>query len=209
MSNIKNIIFDLGGVILNIDYHRTTHAFVEKGVTSFAELYSQLAQLQLFDDYETGRVSTATFIYTLQQWAPHLTQEDIIMAWNAMLLDLPADKIEWIQTLRGQFKVFLFSNTNELHEIAFNQEVQRVLQTPSLDNYFDKVYLSHKIGFRKPNPEGFEQILIENGLVATETLFIDDSPQHIAGAARLGIQTLYLPFGKVLKDELLKVLNNE
>ncbi len=206
MKNIQYIIFDLGGVILNIDYKKTENAFINYGFETFGEVYSQLSQSLLFDQYETGKISTDIFIDAILKTAPNLTRDNIISAWNAMLLDLPEEKIEFIQSLRRHYKVFLYSNTNEMHETAFNKTVAATLGSSSLDPYFDKVYLSHKIGYRKPNADGFLHILNDQQIPAAATLFIDDSPQHIAGAANLGIQTLYLPKEKQLISELKQLL---
>src|SRR5690606_12598 len=114
----------------------------------------------------------------------------------------------WIQALRPRYKTFVFSNTNDLHETAFNREVKRVTGADDLSSFFDRVYLSHKIGYRKPHPEGFRMILADNNLHPAATLFIDDSPQHIAGARQLGLQTLYLPGGSNLQTELSAILNH-
>lgn len=206
MQNIQNIIFDLGGVILNIDYLLTEKAFIELGFTDFPKLYSQLQQSNLFDLYETGKISTDYFIESIKQHQPNLKNEQIINAWNAMLLDLPLERLEYIKLLQQHFNVFLFSNTNELHEAAFNQEVKRVTQQESLDPFFDEVFLSHKIGFRKPNKDGFLHIINKQKLDIANTLFVDDSPQHIQGAQELGLQTLYLPKGKYLTEELPKLI---
>lgn len=202
-KGIEAIIFDLGGVILNIDYQRTAKAFKELGLTNFDELYTQLQQNDLFDAYETGQITTADFITAIQAISPiALSSEAIVAAWNAMLLDLPAHRLETIQQLRAPYKVFLYSNTNALHELAFNKTVCECMQTPTLAPFFDKVYLSHTIGFRKPNKEGFELILKENNLNPATTLFIDDSPQHIAGASSLGIQTYFLEQGQTLETHI-------
>ncbi len=208
MNIIENIIFDLGGVVLNIDYHLTTRAFAEMGVPHFEQLYSQLSQSHIFDDYETGKIDTVAFIARLATTAPGLQPEAVIRAWNAMLLDLPADRIAWIQALRPRYKTFVFSNTNALHETAFNREVKRATGAEDLSAFFDRVYLSHKTGYRKPHREGFEMILNDNNLHPPATLFIDDSPQHIAGARQLGLQTLYLPKGSNLQTELSAILNH-
>lgn len=207
MAQIQNIIFDFGGVILNIDYHKTEQAFIQSGLTAFSQLYSQLQQTDIFDLFETGKITTEQFIEAIQQVAPNLSASNIIDSWNAMLLDLPLDKIKWIQQLRPNYKTFLFSNTNAVHETAFNKEVMRVTEQPTLDSFFDKVYLSHQIGLRKPHVHGFQHILSEQNIDAAHTLFIDDSPQHIEGAQKLGLQTLYLPKGKDLETELSLLLN--
>lgn len=205
MKGIEAIIFDLGGVILNIDYLETSEAFKALGFTDFDAMYTQLQQNEVFDAYETGKLTTTDFVATLQQLLPEASNEAIIKAWNAMLLDLPVVRLELIQRLRSHYKVFLYSNTNDLHEIAFSEIVKESTPYAALAECFDKVYLSHKIGFRKPNKEGFELILRENNLNPATTLFIDDSPQHIAAAAALGLQTYFLSKGKTLEQDVFDV----
>jgi HAD superfamily hydrolase (TIGR01509 family) len=206
MSSIKNIIFDFGGVILNIDYKLTAEAFVQLGLENFNQIYTQLSQTDLFDEFETGKISADEFIKALQIYIPHADKTSIIQAWNAMLLDLPKQKIIFIQQLRKKYKCLLFSNTNALHESSFNTIVKNTLGTENLDAFFDKVYLSHTLQHRKPNTAGFLHILKDQNIKGEETLFIDDSPQHITGAQLAGLHTLYLPKDKDLIAELHQIL---
>src|SRR5690606_39186654 len=111
-----------GGVLLNIDYNLTEKAFREAGIENFATIYSQLQQTPVFDDFETGRIDEQTFIQAMQQAAGHLvTQEQIVSAWNAMLLDFPLRRLQLLQQLRHHHDLFLLSNTNSIHETAFNE----------------------------------------------------------------------------------------
>lgn len=200
MQHIKHIIFDLGGVILNIDYKKTERAFIDLGLADFPQLYSQLQQTHLFDHYETGAISSATFISQLKSYLPSASDEAIITAWNAMLLDLPIERLRLLQQLQLYYDIYLLSNTNELHELAFNQQVKQLVGYDNFAPFFNKIYLSHQIKHRKPNSEAFEIILNENKLTPAQTLFIDDSPQHIEGAKALGIQTIHLQAPKTILD---------
>lgn len=203
IQGIRHIIFDLGGVLLNIDYKKTEDTFVQLGITDFPQRYSQLSQTTVFDDFETGKITTDTFINQMQQMGGKpLTKEQIINAWNAMLLDFPLRRLQILQQLRPYYDLLLLSNTNEIHEASFNDLLYKTHGMPSLGVFFDKVYLSHRIGMRKPNPEVFEKILEENGLKAANTLFIDDSPQHIEGAKSVGIQTIYLEKGMTIEGNI-------
>ncbi len=206
IKGIRHIIFDLGGVLLNIDYNLTEKAFVEVGIANFAELYSQLKQSSLFDDWEVGKISRADFVKGLQDIAPiPLNEDQVCTAWNAMLLDLPVRRLQLLQQLRLYYDLVLLSNTNEVHEEAFNKILIQA-HGASLGAYFDKVYYSHRIGMRKPTSEVFQRVLDENGFQAHHTLFIDDSPQHIEGAKALGIQTIYLEKGMTIEDDIFKAL---
>jgi glucose-1-phosphatase len=193
ISNIKNIIFDLGGVIINIDYRLTANAFKNLGIPQFDTLFSQLKQTPLFDLFETGKISSQEFRSELKKAIPFsITDSQINIAWNAMLLDFPPQKIELLQKIKNKYRTFLLSNTNEIHTEKFNIILQNQTGYNSLEPLFEKVYLSHKIGLRKPDKAIFDLVLNENKLKPAETLFIDDSPQHIEAAQQCGIQTIHL-----------------
>ncbi len=203
IQGIKHIIFDLGGVLLNIDYKRTEQAFIDLGFHNFPQLYSQLQQTSLFDDFETGKITSATFIQSIRAVAEKpLAEHDIINAWNAMLLDFPLRRLQLLQQLRLYYDLLLLSNTNEIHETAFNQILLSNHGMPNLGVFFDKVYLSHKIGMRKPGADVFKKILDDNGFNAAQTLFIDDSPQHIEGAKSAGIQTIFMDKGMTIEKDI-------
>jgi putative hydrolase of the HAD superfamily len=192
---IKNIIFDQGGIILNIDYKLTSAAFKKLGVENFDEFYTQNTQTPLFDLYETGKISSAEFRHGLKQQLNilHVSDEDFDHAWSAMLLDLPVLRLHFIRQLKQTYNVFLLSNANAIHMTRAAQIYERFTGHSSLERYFHKIYLSHLCGYRKPKPESFDLVLRENNLLPHETLFVDDSYQHIAGAEKLGMKTLYLP----------------
>lgn len=203
IEGIKHIIFDLGGVLLNIDYKLTEEAFINLGVTDFQQRYSQLAQSPLFDDFETGKIASTEFISEMKNMSGlQLSSEQITNAWNAMLLDFPIRRLQILQQLRLYYDLLLLSNTNEIHETAFNDILYKSHGMPTLGVFFDKMYLSHRIGMRKPSREVFERILDENGLKAADTLFIDDSPQHIEGAKSVGIRTIYLEKGMTIEGDI-------
>src|SRR5690606_20726982 len=116
-------------------------------------------------------------------------------AWNMMLLDLPLRRLQILQQLQLHYNLFLLSNTNEIHEAAFNRILQSQTGFPGFGVFFDKIYYSHHTGLRKPQREAFELILNDHRLMPENTLFIDDSPQHVEAAKSLGIQTIWLKQG--------------
>lgn len=205
IEGIKHIIFDLGGVLLNIDYKLTEKAFVAIGIRDFPQLYSQLKQTPLFDDIETGKISGVEFIAQLQQVAGvPLTDEQVVNAWNAMLLNFPLRRLQILQQLSLHYDLVLLSNTNEIHEAAFNKILQQEHGIPNIGVFFDKVYLSHKVGLRKPMPEIFQKVLDDTGFDAKATLFIDDSPQHIVGAETVGIKAIHLTSSMTIEKDIFK-----
>ena len=193
LSGIKNIIFDLGGVILNIRYQNALEAFQKLSTSQQTIAFSQQKQSRLFDDYETGRISDQAFREGLRQhYEIEASDAEIDAAWNAMLLDIPAERITLLQALSQKYRLFLLSNTNAIHLVHFTRLVAEGFAIPSLDSLFEKTYYSHLIGQRKPDAPVFEHILKRHQLHRHETLFIDDSIQHIEGARQVGLQTLFL-----------------
>lgn len=193
------VILDLGGVILNIDYNRTVEAFKQLGFPNFETQYSKLQQSGLFDRLETGHISEEDFIAELKTVIPHAAPRQIIDAWNALLLDFPEGRIETVQHIAAQFPTFLLSNTNSIHYQAFNHTLHQQTNVSDIKALFNKAYLSHEIQLRKPNKEAFQLIIDEHQLDPTRTLFVDDSPQHIEGAQRLGILTHHMTDGDTLE----------
>lgn len=193
LSGIKNIIFDLGGVILNIRYQNALEAFQKLSTSQQTIAFSQQKQSRLFDDYETGRISDQAFREGLRQhYEIEASDAEIDAAWNAMLLDIPAERITLLQALSQKYRLFLLSNTNAIHLVHFTRLVAEGFAIPSLDSLFEKTYYSHLIGQRKPDAPVFEHILNRHQLNRRETLFIDDSIHHIEGARQVGLQTLFL-----------------
>jgi len=200
-ENYKNIIFDLGGVILNIDFEKTTNTFMNLGVSNFEQLYSKAKQNNLFDDYESGKISSDEFIFGIQKLVGiSLTEQQIINAWNALLLDLPEERLSLLNNLKKSHRLFLLSNTNDIHFKAFSAYLLKTFGSNDFSNYFEKEYYSFQTGMRKPNAEIFELVLNENGLNKGETLFVDDTLRHIEGAKKVGIHTLHLTDGNTIVD---------
>ena len=210
MNKIKNIIFDLGGVILNLDYAKTVDEFKKIGLLNFQDLYSQKMQNILFDDFEKGEVSSAEFISSLIDSENLKIKEiDFINAWNAMLLEIPVKKLEFIDALKKDYKVFLLSNTNEVHINKFEDDLKKNNMLNQFYKCFDKVYYSSRMGKRKPDENCFKQVLEENQLVPQQTLFIDDSVQHIKGAKRIGIETFHLEKNKSIIDLVPDIIQSK
>lgn len=201
LNRYKNIIFDLGGVILNIDYNLSVDAFKKLGLENFQTHFSQAAQNQLFDLYEKGLITSNEFRTELKK---HLNDaisfNDIDNAWNALLQNLPVKRLAVLEQLKNTHRTFLLSNTNEIHINEFNNYLKSEFNLNDLSNHFEKLYLSYEIGMRKPDKEIFEFVLSENNLQASETLFIDDSKQHIDSANSVGLNTYWLTNGETILD---------
>jgi FMN phosphatase YigB (HAD superfamily) len=201
MRGIKNIIFDLGGVIINLDNQRTEDAFVALGAKNFREYFGHGFAASFFKEYEIGRINDRQFIDSVRQLIGLSTSDQaIIDSWNALLLDFPAERIQLLKELRKTYRLFLFSNTNALHLAALQQIWNASFGEGSLDQYFEKTYYSHLMGMRKPDQESFEFILKENELNGQETLFVDDAIVNVEGAEKAGLKGLFLRPGISLLD---------
>ncbi len=203
LKNIKHIILDLGGVLLNIDYSLAEQAFIALGIKNFGALYAQAQQSPLFDDLETGTITPETFFENLRTISGiPLTNQQITTAWNAMLLDFPLRRLQLLQQLRLHFDLVLLSNTNAIHETAFSNILKDICGIPTLGALFDKVYFSHRAGMRKPDVATFQKVLDDCRFAPQHTLFIDDSMQHIEGAKKAGIQTIFLAPGMTIEKDI-------
>ena len=200
-SSIKNIIFDFGGVILNIDYKLTENAFAKLGLKDFYRIYSQATQQELFDVFEKGLISPAEFRTQIRKFIDaNVSDEQIDKAWDSMLLDLPEERVALLDKLKTKYKLFLLSNTNEIHFANFSAYMKNKFKRDLFSDLFDKIYVSHKVHLRKPDAEIFELVLNENNLKREETIFIDDSIQHIEGARKVGLNAIFLEKGKTILD---------
>ena len=187
------IIFDLGGVLLNLDYNLTEDAFIALGMSDFPRVYSQLAQTDLFDRFERGEVSSFHFVNLLLDQLPSGTSANqVVHAWNKMILDFPLSRLNWLERLGDSYRLFLLSNTNDLHIDAVRRSLQKTVGHSDLERYFERVYFSSEIGMRKPTKEIFEFVCEQNQLIPAQTRFIDDSPQHVEGAKLAGLNALLL-----------------
>jgi len=210
MTEIKSIIFDLGGVILNLNYSKTEDEFKKIGVLNFKEFYSQKKQTLLFDEFEKGKIKPEEFISSFKESENLKIKEiDFIDAWNAMLLEIPIEKLQFIDGLKKDYKIILLSNTNEIHIKKFEDDLKKNNMLEQFYKCFDKIYYSSRMGKRKPEENCFNQVLEENGLIAENTLFIDDSIQHIEGAKKVGVKTFHLEKNKSILDLVPDIIQSK
>lgn len=200
LEGIDNIIFDLGMVIINLETDQTTKAFQNLFGGSFEEVMNQLNSSGHFEDYETGKISTTAFINGIAMHTKDPIQSQIRQAWNAMLKQIPDQRFEILKRAHSNFRTFCLSNTNELHIEYIYDYLQKEKKIKDLNPFFEKVYLSHEIGMRKPNPEIFEYVIQQNSLDPNRTLFIDDTAIHLEGAKKCGLKTFHLEEGIILED---------
>jgi putative hydrolase of the HAD superfamily len=201
MEKIETIILDLGGVLLNISFEATEKAFESIGVTNFHQYFSQYKASPLFEQLETGVVSEQEFFtYFRKETGLDVDDEAITTAWNAMLLDFPPERIEWLRSLENRYRVFLFSNTNSIHHEAFQLKFSAEYPGKPFDLHFEKAYYSHLLGKRKPYLDAFEALIKDAEINPATALFIDDTKTNIDGARQAGMNGIFLTNGETVLE---------
>ncbi len=187
-----SIIFDLGNVIIDIDPSKTVQAFEQLIPEAAGKIREQILKTEFFHDFETGKIDNPSFRQGIREiYQNNLSDEQIDEAWNALLLEIPQERIALLENLRQTHRIFLLSNTNDLH-VRWIEDYMDRKQMPSLEILFEQVYYSHLMDKRKPQPAIYQQVLTENQLTATETVFIDDNAENVAAAQTLGIRGIHL-----------------
>ena len=203
LNGIRNVIFDFGGVLFEIDYDLPAQAFERLGFSGFRDLYTQAAQNPIFDLLETGKVSNEEFLDFLHRQVPSATKAEVLDAWNVILLHILPEEVQFVHNLRQSgTRTFLLSNTNAIHVAEFEQMIANTMDVAMFRNSFEHIYYSNVIGLKKPHPETFLAVCEWNGLDPAETLFIDDSKQHVEGALKAGLQAYHLQPGERVSDLL-------
>lgn len=199
---IKNIIFDLGGVLLNIDYTLTIKAFGNLGIKHPEKAFSKSVQAEIFQKLECGHISNTDFIERIRDEIPEVEPFKIIEAWNAMLLDFPRNRYELLKDLSKKYRLFVLSNTNAIHLEAFRKIIDQSVGWENFEKIFEGIGYSHELHERKPNREIFEKLLSQYNLTADETLFIDDTEMHVKTANSIGIKAIHLKEDREITDIL-------
>ncbi|WP_136465588.1 HAD family hydrolase [Flagellimonas onchidii] len=199
---IKNIIFDFGDIFIDLDKPATARAMQKFG---FENLTPELDTL--FMDYEKGLISSPVFLETVSKLFPTAKENELVDAWNAILKDFPDARLEFIENLvkENNYRLFLLSNTNDIH-IEYVKEQMGMEKFDRFKNAFETFHLSYEMGMRKPDLEIFEFVLNTDNLVASETLFIDDTKENTDAASSLGINIWNLQVGKEDVTQLMSRL---
>jgi len=202
ISGVKHIIFDLGGVIIDIDPHLSFRALSDfyRGDQPGEKLLTE--NVTLFLDFEKGLISSEEFRGGIRSLTQNnaLTDQQIDDAWNKMLLQIPIERFAVLEKIRPDYQLFVLSNTNAIHVPAFNKIVEKSSGKGDIGHFFDKVYFSHEMQLRKPEKQIYQQLLEENRLAPQKTLFIDDRLENIEAAASLGMQTFHVKEGRGIVD---------
>ena len=200
-KNIKNIVFDLGGVLVDLDFKSTINGLQKAGFTNVKEQLQAFDQDGIFKKFELGEISADEFRASIRKNSSvSLTDEEVDSLWNLMLLEIPREKLELILDLRSKYMVYLLSNTNSIHwdyvcKNAFNYRGFR------MDDYFEETFLSYEMHLAKPDKAIFEKMLNDANLLPEEILFIDDLEANCKAAEEVGIHAHHYHIG----DDLSKI----
>ncbi|MDB5020389.1 MAG: haloacid dehalogenase [Pedobacter sp.] len=194
MQNIKNIIFDYGNVIFEINFEKAQQALIQLGITDIENFFSHKKHHPIFNEFERAAISPAEFRSEIRKAAdkPALSDAEIDAAWNSLLIGVPATIHDTLLKVKEKYRTFLLSNNNEIHYNYIVDYLKREFEMVDNSKLFEKTYYSQHMFLRKPDVEIFQKVIQENNLDPQETLFIDDSPQHIEGAKKAGLNTLLM-----------------
>lgn len=207
IAGLDAIIFDLGGVVLKLNYRETVSGLSALFEQDVAGLYAQAKQDALFDEFERGEIDASTFHRRLVGLLPARSEEfsrrlaepgmthAINAAWNKMLLNIPLENLELLSQLKGQLRIYLLSNTNQTHLEQFLDDyaLEHLHHRGPWQDHFHATYYSHLLGQRKPEARIYQRVLDEQGLDPSRTLFIDDNHENLEGARAVGIKTIHHP----------------
>jgi putative hydrolase of the HAD superfamily len=207
MAAAKNLIFDLGNVLYDIDFKKMNEGFTSIGIKNIASHFTLNQSHPLFLDLEMGFINEQAFFdgFRVLSNLP-LTNDQIITAWNSLLVGFRKSSIAWVKEHQLKYPTFLYSNTNQIHCDHFIPEFEKEVADYPFESLFQTPYYSHKMGMRKPDSASFQYILDKEGLIAGETLFIDDNEPNILAAASVGLKVLHLKPGILLENEIYAYL---
>jgi putative hydrolase of the HAD superfamily len=197
---INTIIFDFGDIFINLDKQATMDALQKLGLSEWNEDLDQLNK-----QFETGQISREKFLLGIQKHVPNATIKEILAAWNAILLDFPLYRLEFLQMLSKKYRLFLLSNTDAIHIETFEQK-NGISFYSDFYQCFEKVYFSFEVEMRKPNPEIFNYLVNKHDLAPKRTLFIDDKKENTDAALALGFQVWNLQVGK---EDVVNLFNKK
>jgi len=190
--SFKNILFDLGGVILDINIQATLKLFYEMGFPSEMLQFPNSMNTDVYFKYQTGKLDTGQFRDEIRKTSGvDMTNQALDDAWNAMIVRFPKERVELLKVLSKRYNLYMLSNTSALHVQVF-EKMFLDLAGESMHKIFKKIYYSHEIGWHKPDKEAWEYVIKDSGIKAEETLFLDDDIHNIKASQELGFQAIHI-----------------
>lgn len=203
---MKNIIFDFGGVIADINRERAVKTFESIGLTDAEEWLDKYHQKGIFLEVEDGRIDAEGFCRKLGELCgKEITHEEAERGWLSFFINDPQYKLDYIAALRSRYNVYILSNTNPF-VMGWARSKNFAAAGKPLDDYVDKLYLSYQMGQVKPNREIFEMMIEDSGLIPSESIFVDDGASNVAMGQELGFKTFQPLNGEDWREKLDKIL---
>jgi putative hydrolase of the HAD superfamily len=200
LKNIRNIVFDLGGVIITLERGEAVRRFVAAGLENAEELLDAYHQKGIFLAFEEGKLSQEEFYGAVRKEAgKYISNEAIDYGWMGFLKEVPEYKLQMLEELRKKYKIYLLSNTNPVI-LEWARTPAFSPQGKGIEAFFDKIYASYEIGYTKPGPEIYRFMLKDSGMIPSETLFIDDGIANIEMGAQLGMKTYWAKNGEDFRN---------
>lgn len=203
-KNIEYVIFDLGGVLVQIDFLKPLILFKEYGIENIQFIYNQDQQSELFTLFEKGLITEENFLNEL--WnnlsMPPIDYEKLKEIWNSIIIDIPSEVLSCLEILKNRYRLFVLSNTNVIHIQYLYSLLKEKKGIDNFEKYFQKVYYSFQIGCKKPEDKIFKHVIEDAKLDPVKTLFIDDTPTNIEKGKEFGFQVFLMPKGKLLSDTI-------
>ncbi len=200
LDGIDNIIFDFGGVIVDVEYEKTMKAFAELGLKETSLMHANFYHDTFLADFEMGLISNEEFLSEVKKLLySNVTDEQVLNAWNSMIGKLPLVRLDILNKLKLKYRTFLLSNTNNIHIPHFKNKVLTE-HGIELDTCFEKAYYSSCMNRRKPNADIFQFVVKENALDVSRTLFVDDLLDNIITAQKVGLKTFHMPKNQSITD---------
>lgn len=189
--NFKNILFDLGGVLFDIDIQRSETCFRKLLGDDFNLNFYKTGMADVFKNHEKGIINGNQFVATIDSWSDHrLESTAVVDAWNALLIGIPKHRFELLDQLKEKFNLYLLSNTNDIHLEWIAKDHKKRWGIDNFDKrFFIKSYYSNQLKMRKPDIKIYEYVCQDAGIIPAETIFIDDNAANIEGAKKAGLQT--------------------
>lgn len=208
MTKIKNIVFDLGGVLIDLSHDQAVRRFEEIGVVDAAQLLDPYEQKGIFLEVENGMITADEYCQKLREHTgKDLSYEEIKHAWLGFIVDVPQYKLDHLLKLREHYNVYLLSNTNPIIQEGWARTDQFSAAGRPIGDYFDKMYTSYEVGVTKPDRKIFDYMIADSGLIPSETLFVDDAKSNMEVGRSLGFQTYQPANGEDWREAVDKILN--
>lgn len=208
MTKIKNIVFDLGGVLIDLSHDQAVRRFEEIGVVDAVQLLDPYEQKGIFLEVENGMITADEYCQKLREHTgKDLSYEEIKHAWLGFIVDVPQYKLDHLLKLREHYNVYLLSNTNPIIQEGWARTDQFSAAGRPIGDYFDKMYTSYEVGVTKPDRKIFDYMIADSGLIPSETLFVDDAKSNVEVGRSLGFQTYQPANGEDWREAVDKILN--